>query len=348
MNARLAVSARLVPVGLGVVAGAAALASGAWSPQQSGVTVRFRGVSAVNERVAWASGASGTVVRTTDGGRTWRERVVPGAEALDFRDVDAFDERTAYVLSIGSGEASRIYKTTDGGATWARQFTNEDTRAFFDAMAFWDTRRGVAVSDSVDGHFVILVTVNGGRTWTRVPEAGLPPALPDEGAFAASGTNVTVAGRDRAWFATGASRVLRTSDGGRTWAVATTPLATGPSAGIFSVAFRDGRHGVVVGGDYRMEGEASNNVAVTDDGGVTWTLARGLSGFRSVVAYLPGRKGSLIAVGPSGADESDDDGLTWKPIAGTGTGLHAFSIAPRGGVGWAAGESGRIARFDLR
>ena len=167
-----------------------------------------------------------------------------------------------------------------------------------------------------------------GKTWTRVPQEKLPPALPNEGAFAGSGTNVAVFGRDRAWIGTGAAtrcRVLRTTDGGATWAIAETPVAASASAGIFSVAFRDARHGMTVGGDYRKEKEAVDNAAVTADGGVTWTPINGLGGFRSVVAHVPGSKASWIAVGPSGADLSDDDGRTWRPIEGAG--YHAFSFA---------------------
>ena len=70
----------------------------------------------------------------------WTKLTVPDAEKLDFRDVDAIDATTAYVLSIGPGPASRIYKTTDAGADWTLQFTNEDPKGFFDAMAFWDGR----------------------------------------------------------------------------------------------------------------------------------------------------------------------------------------------------------------
>ena len=178
--------------------------------QASGVTTRLRGVSAPSARVAWASGAGGTVLLTTDGGASLAAAPVPGAEALDFRDVDAFDERIAYVLSIGPGEASRIFKTRDGGASWDEQFRNRDPKAFLDAMAFWDESHGIAVSDSVEGRFVILLTQDAGRHWTRVPAEALPEALPNEGAFAASGTNVAVLGRDLAWFATTAGRVLRT------------------------------------------------------------------------------------------------------------------------------------------
>ena len=158
-----------------------------WVTQTSGTTVRLRGVSAVNSRVAWASGAAGTFARTTDGGRTWRAGQVPGAAELDFRDVDAFDADTAYLLSIGEGEKSRIYKTTDGGKRWELQFKSERAAAFFDSMAFWDRDRGIAVSDPVGGRFLVIQTSDGGRTWKETPADGMPLALEGEGAFAASG-----------------------------------------------------------------------------------------------------------------------------------------------------------------
>ncbi len=321
------------------------LAAPAWTDQPSGVTARLRGVSAVSDRVAWASGSAGTVLRTGDGGATWQSMNIPGAEKLDFRDIDAVSDDTAYALSIGSGESSRIYKTTDAGRTWTLQFTNTDPKAFFDAMAFWDANRGIAFSDSVAGQLVILRTVDGGTSWARVAAAGLPPALENEGAFAASGTNVAVMGRDHVWIGTSVSRVLRSSDGGLTWSAAATPLASGPSSGIFSIAFRDAEHGIVVGGDYRKENEAVDNAAITNDGGRTWTKVTGLSGFRSVVSYLPGASTpTLIAVGPQGADESSDDGRTWTPLPGA-SGLHTFAFAKRGRVGWGAGENGRIMRL---
>lgn len=321
-----------------------------WEAQSSGVTARLRGVSAVSDTVAWASGAAGTVLRTADGGRTWTKMPVPDADRLDFRDVDAVDESTAYILSIGAGPASRIYKTTDAGAHWALQFTNEDPKAFFDAMAFWDAQHGLAMSDSVDGTFVVLTTSDGGTTWTRVAPEGLPPALPNEGGFAGSGTNIAVQPDGRAWIGTGAaanSRVLVTTDGGRHWRVVDTPVASSASAGIFSVAFRDPKHGLTVGGDYRHESDAVDNAAGTDNGGLTWTPVKGLGGFRSVVAFVPGSTTSWIAVGPQGADWSDDDGRTWTAIAGDG--FHAFSFAPSGHIGWGVGESGRIAalRFAM-
>jgi photosystem II stability/assembly factor-like uncharacterized protein len=317
-----------------------------WTQQTSNVNARLRGVSAVNARIAWASGSGSTVLRTDDGGTTWKKLIVT-SDALDFRDIDAIDENTAYVLSIGNGAASRIYKTVDGGATWVLQFRNEDPKAFLDAMSFWDANHGIVIGDSVDGKFYILTTANGGRDWSRVPPDTLPAALENEGAFAASGTNIAVYGKGSAWIGLGASaraRVLRTTDGGRSWKVSETPLKSGQSSGIFSIAFADPKHGMIVGGDYQKEKEAVDNLALTDDGGVTWTLVQGLSGFRSVVAYVPGTK-RVIAIGPAGGDYSNDGGKKWAPLSGPG--FDTFSFARRQKFGWGSGPRGTIALLKL-
>src|SRR5215471_11115805 len=95
---------------------------GAWQQQVIRSNADFRGLCAVSAKVAWVSGTKGTFGRTTDGGKTWSVGTVPGAETLDFRDVEGFGETTAYLLSAGPGEDSRIYKTMDGGKTWILQF----------------------------------------------------------------------------------------------------------------------------------------------------------------------------------------------------------------------------------
>jgi photosystem II stability/assembly factor-like uncharacterized protein len=318
-----------------------------WTLQTSGVITRLRGVSAVSDRVAWASGADSTVLRTTDGGATWKSLTVT-ADVLDFRDIDAIDQRTAYVLSIGNGPASRIYKTTDAGVTWRLQFKNDDPKAFYDAMSFWDANHGIVIGDSIGGQFCIMTTENGGRTWVRVAANNLPSSLESEGAFAASGTNIALFGKSHAWIGTGGgakARVLRSTDRGRTWKIAETPLIASPSAGIFSVAFRDVKHGVIVGGDYRKENEAVDNFAVTSDGGATWKLVKGLSGFRSAVWYVPTMPGTLVAVGPSGSDYSKDDGLTWTALAGPG--FDTLSFAHGRPIGFASGARGTIGKLTF-
>ena len=329
----------------------AADARAQWIGQTSGTTVRLRGVSAVSNRVAWASGASGTYARTTDGGRTWQAGQVPGAAELDFRDVDAFDAETAYLLAIGPGERSRIYKTTDGGRSWTLQFQNRRPEAFYDCMAFWDRSRGIAMSDPVNGRFLVVRTEDGGRTWNETDPSGMPPALEGEGGFAASGTCVAVGGVAHAWFGTGGPlgpRIFRSKDGGRTWQTSAAPLEAGKSAGVFSLAFADARRGLAVGGDYTKEQEVGRNAAQTFDGGRTWRALAASGrpgGYRSCVAYMPGTRGrKLVAVGPSGSDYSLDGGRTWASL-GPG-GFHAFSVAPQGDAAWAVGENGRVARLQ--
>ena len=321
-----------------------------WTPQQSGTTARFRGVSAVNSVVAWSSGNGGTYARTTDGGATWQTAIVPGAAELDFRDVQGVDANTAYLLSIGPGEKSRIYKTTDGGRGWTLQFTNRNPKAFFDAFAFWDARTGIAMSDPVDGRFLLIKTTDGGGTWKELPRKTSPQALEGDGAFAASGTCIAVQGTRNVWFGTGGAgtaRVFRSTDNGNTWKAASTPITAGnASSGVFSIAFKDAQNGVITGGDYKKESEAGDNVATTTDGGASWTLAKGPrpSGFRSAVAYVPGTRGpTLVAVGPSGSDYSVDNGASWVSLGSMG--FHAVSFAGMD-AGWAVGEGGRIAKHS--
>ena len=197
---------------------------------------------------------------------------------------------------------------------------------------------------------MILRTSDGGAHWTTIPAENMPPALEGEGVFAASGTTITVLGKDHAWFATGGaakSRVFRSTDQGLTWKVADTPMISGqPSYGIFSIAFKDERNGIIVGGDYRRVADAKDNIAVTADGGQSWTLVpnSGIGGFRSCVVYLPGSKGlKLIATGPAGTDYSLDGGNHWVPYDSQG--FHVLSLARSKAAGWAAGAGGRIAKF---
>jgi photosystem II stability/assembly factor-like uncharacterized protein len=218
-------------------------------------------------------------------------------------------------------------------------------------MAFWDRRRGIAVSDPVEGRFLVIKTEDGGLTWAETDAAGMPPALEGEGGFAASGTCVAVGGRSDAWFGTGGTsgaRVFRSRNGGRTWAVAPTPLASGKAAGVFSLNFWNVRSGATVGGDYTKEQEAEGNSALTYDGGRTWQVVDGPvrpGGYRSCVAYVPGTRGRmLLAVGPAGSDYSTNGGAAWKRLGAEG--FHAVSVSPQGDAAWAVGENGSVARLD--
>lgn len=326
----------------------AALSVASWIPQSSPTQASLRGLAVVSPQIVWASGTNGTWLVTSDGGRTWRTGNVPGAEKLDFRDVEAWDAQRAILLSSGEGKNSRIYQTNSGGANWELLFTNPDPSGFFDAVSFWDRQHGIVLGDPVEGHFVIFTTADSGKSWQR---QSTPPALPGEGAFAASGTSLAVYGTRDVWFGTGGAaqaRVLHSSDGGRSWTAAKAPIRAGAaSAGIFSVVFTDRKHGVAVGGDYKLPNELGGTVALTENGGQTWHTATGLGGYRSGVAPVPGRAKVLIGVGSPGSSVSNDGGRTWRTILGSGSGLNAVGAAKDGSV-WAVGAAGMIAKLSTR
>lgn len=312
----------------------------------------FRGCSAVSDHVGWVTGSHGSVLRTTDGGASWIDVSPHGLGDLDFRDVHAFSEHDAVILSIGFGESSRILRTGDGGSSWATMFINKEEGAFYNFLGFYDDRQhGIAFSDTVDGCFRIITTSDGGANWHVVPQGSLPPALEHEGAFAASGKNMALRAGGLAWIGMGASaghaRVLRSVTYGQSWQISTTPIRSGPSAGIFSLTFCDCQNGVAVGGDYQLEDEAVN-VAVTADGGISWELAAATGGFRSVAAYIDTPAGTLLlALGPSGADVSKDNGRSWMAMQTPWRGLHTYSQGEGAARGFAAGAGGGIAGLGL-
>jgi photosystem II stability/assembly factor-like uncharacterized protein len=330
---------RLLPF---IVVLSATPAAAQWKPQSSGTEADFRGISAVSAKVAWAGGTRGTVIRTTDGGTTWTAAPVPGAEKLDFRDTEAFSESTAFALSAGPGGESRIYKTIDGGKSWSLQFTNPDEKGFLDAIAFWDEKTGLALGDPVNGRFQLFATTDG-KTWSRLPDASLPEAQAGEGAFAASGTCLVTRGKTDVWFGTGggkSARLFHSTDRGCTWTAIETPLAAGsPSAGIFSIAWRNEKEGVIVGGDYRKPKETGATAARTTDGGKTWTRLDPPLPYRSVVVWA---NDHWLAAGPSGSEQSTD-GVTWKPIDAGDWNTASFASD---GAGWIVGPKGRLARWS--
>ncbi len=141
--------------------------------EDSNTTASLRGIHNVGGGVAWASGTNGTVLRTEDGGYLWQTCTIPpGAEKLDFRGIQAFDENTAIVMSSGKGDLSRLYKTTDGCQTWKLLFTNPDKEGFWDAIQFdshrdtmtsWADSNQDAAGDSVDGRSVSMIVYSAWR-----------------------------------------------------------------------------------------------------------------------------------------------------------------------------------------
>ncbi|WP_229365678.1 WD40/YVTN/BNR-like repeat-containing protein [Fibrisoma montanum] len=332
---------------LGLVLASSAKAQ--WQPQNVGTGASFRAVSAANEKVVWIGGTRGTFVHTSNGGQSWEQGQVAGADSCDFRDVHAVDDQTAYLMSAGPAEKgqARIYKTTDGGRNWTQVYDTKQPGVFFDGMDFWDKQHGIVFSDppadgAAAGKWFILTTDDAGKTWQPVPPDALPAMQPNEAAFAASGTSLVVQGKRNVWIASGGGtvgRVFRSTDRGRTWTVSNTPLPAGSATGLFGLRFFNEKNGMVVGGNYQQTAQAGPNAAISRDGGRTWQLVSPTDppGLKEAVALLPGDR--LLAIGPSGSSISADQGQTWQRLDTEG--FHALACVK--GTCYAVGANGKVA-----
>jgi photosystem II stability/assembly factor-like uncharacterized protein len=323
--------------------------------QTSGTPKLLQAVHAVSERVVWASGHGGVVLRSIDGGDRWEARPTASGDSLEFRDVHAIDADTAWVMSAGSGPRSRIYRTTNGGASWALQFVNADTAAFYDCFSFGSTggngrgRTGVAFSDASGGRTNILHTGNDGASWKLLAPSAVPAPLPGEGAFAASGLCVVHGDPNTVFIATGSpgARLLRSRDGGSTWDVENTPFTRGTVAGLTGLAFKDGQYGMAVAADInRLRTDSSTAVVgITTDAGRTWELRTRppLPGALVGVAWVPGA-GSETAVVTSygGAFITSDGARTWRTL----TDALTTGVSAVGARAWVVGGNGKITRLD--
>ncbi|GAB3490701.1 oxidoreductase [Spirosoma knui] len=316
-----------------------------WRSQVVNTDANFRAVSVASADVVWIGGTQGTFVRTADGGQTWQTGTVPDAQTCDFRDVQAVDAQTAYLMSAGPAEKgqARIYKTQNGGQTWALVYQTQQPGVFFNGMDFWDKQHGIVFSDPIDGKWFILTTADGGQTWQPVSTATLPLMQPGEAAFAASGTSLVVEGKQNVWIASGGGttgRVFRSTDRGKSWSVTSTPLPAGEATGLFGLQFFGKKIGVAVGGNYKQEQQTGPNAAITRDGGQTWQLLTPTDppGLKEAVALLPGDR--LLTVGPSGTSLSADQGQTWQKLDTDG--YHSVGCAK--GTCYAVGSKGKVSK----
>lgn len=308
----------------------AATAHAQFTLQKSNTTASLRGVESVDGRVAWASGTTGTVLRTVDGGANWQPCAVPqGAEKLDFRAVQAFDAQTALVMSVGTGDSSRLYRTADACKTWKLVYTNPDAPGgFFDALYFTDPNDGWLLGDPVNGSFFLAVTHDGGLSWMRVHVPALK-ATEKGGAFAASNQSLLLANTGPV-FGGGGGLLFRgelercpdTVQYNDPNSCATRILfrkmsidvgGAGSSSGIFALLHAD-RAMVAVGGDYMHPEEATHTAAFSVNEGMGWQPAETMPrGYRSTVAYDTATQ-TWITTGTTGTDISTDNGRNWKPL----------------------------------
>lgn len=310
--------------------------------QQRIFNAHFRGLYQVNDQIAWASGTNASVLKCTDG-EHWTDVSIKDTSDLDFRDIHAFDERNAVVLSAGNGVA--IYRTNDGGLSWKLVFENPDSNQFFDGMDFNENGVGVAFGDPIHGQMQLLLSDDFGQTWQEVDSNLEPNMIPGEAGFAASGTGIVVE-KDSVFIATGGGeicRLLASPLQKMEFQWFEIPMKSGEGTGVFSMS-KFQNHMVFVGGSYIDSTNADKVCAKATNGGniMTSITANGTRGYRSCVAHSADGK-LWIASGRSGMEYSQDYGETWIPLSDDGY----FSVCVFDKVGWAIGRNGKLARISL-
>jgi photosystem II stability/assembly factor-like uncharacterized protein len=309
---------------------------------EQGKPCSIRGLSVVNNNVAWVSGSKGHVARSTNGGNTWAWQQLKGYEQSDFRDVEAFSDQEAIIIS--SGTPALILKTVDGGGTWKEVYRNNDKAYFLDALDFTPNgRHGYVLGDPIDGKFLMLETFDAGNNWYQFKN--LPAAMPGEAAFAASGTCLRVSKEGIINVVTGGSsaHLLTHYPADTTWQALNMPIAQGkPSQGAFSIS---SDVAIIAGGDYandKRRDSVSVNFLKTQ---VVMTDGKpaGPAGYQSCVEWIG--KNTYLTTGTPGTNITTDGGLHWKQIDTVS--FNVCRKAKKGNLVLMAGDKGKIALFKL-
>ncbi len=303
----------------------------------------MRGLFYVDNNTVWTSGTNGVIGFSNEDGLKSFTKNDSWSE-LDFRDIHAFSNKEAIIMS--SGDGCKIYKTDDGQESWNLVYENHDEGIFFDGMDFWSDGCGIAFSDPIDNQLYIIETKNKGDSWQKINSTALPKTLEGEAGFAASGTGIVCLGDSTVYIGTGGgevSRVFISHDRGVTWKTVDTPMRSGAASGIYSLTFMDEKNGVAVGGNYLDSLSTNGNCAITSDGGLTWELPKiPPTGYMSCVAH--NGNGVLICTGRNGIDVSYDKGNNWQHISDDAY----YSCVLNGETGWLTGREGKMAKITIK
>jgi len=303
----------------------------------SGTLSSLRGLSVVNDRIIWVSGSNGMVGKSLDSGKTFIWQVVKGYEKTEFRDIEAFNDSTAIIMGISS--PAYILRTTDGGANWKKVYENNSPVMFLDAMEFLNSLNGIVIGDPLEGRVFIAKTFDGGISWRDLPIQNNPIADSGEAFFASSGTNIRKINQQDAVFVSGGLSSHLFISGKKVLL----PIIQGKqSTGANSIAVKNNKMLIVVGGDFNSKDSNINNCFITKNAGKDWFAPQiPLHGYRSCVEWLSNK--NWISCGLNGVDFSKDDGNTWSWISKES--YHVCRKSKNGKSVFFAGGGGRIGKL---
>ncbi len=292
-----------------LVALSATLSFAQWtwkSPSPQGNTLLS--MQFVDTAQGWAVGEYGTIIHTSDGGRSWDEQ--------EFGSTDNILGLSMVTSSVGwaAGDNGSVLHTTNGGDDWIDQ--SSGTSAGLNSVFFVDAQNGWAAGDNE----TIIHTTNGGLVWSSQHLAG--PAV--------SINEIIFIDLNNGWAVGSNKSVFMTTDGGTTWSKSVIGFG---SASYLSINFVSSTLGFIAG--------TGGTILRTDNGGTSWSPVS--SGVltnlnqvvmqNSVVGWIAGDAGVLL--------KTLNGGLSWS-VGSIAGGFDINGLSKFSGKLWTSGELGTI------
>ena len=303
--------------------------TGVWTRQRLTTMAWLHSVFFVYSDRGWAVGSRGTLLGTTDGGKSWQAKPQPTVDVL--QDIYFTDDQNGWLVcetniyELKTKDQPRTYlmQTTDGGEHWKRiDLPGVDVDARLVRAVFSPRGRGWTFGEGG----AIYATRDAGANWTRLQSPTRHLLL--------GGTFID---DDRGWLVGAGATIIQTSDGGETWHVSRFPTAGQNAVRFAATSFVDNRLGWAVG--------SAGSIYRTLNGGRTWQqLKSGIATDLFDVKFLDAVEG--WAVGAEGVIiYTNDGGLHWTTeSSGTEHPLERIFFADRT-HGWAVGFGGTVVAF---
>ncbi len=288
------------------------LTEGVWQAQFSTTRQKLNDVLFENLYNGVAVGDGGTILRTTDGGGTWKQ--LPLVSGVDLKALYRTQENIYWAV----GDSGTLLQSMDEGQTWQKHALSVD--AALQKILFTSENEGWAGGSVIkDQQRVALLahTTDSGNNW----QISYFDSLQTVNAVVfLDETHGLVAGQGAAF------NLLRTTDGGQNW----TPAEIAGSAEICNLLFIDAAHGYLTTADGAFYTSA--------DSGYSWTKACQLDPVpTSDLFFIDSANGFVLA---NGLFKTTDGGQSWQRYFADSLFTKIFFVDQN--TGWLLGSKGLI------
>jgi photosystem II stability/assembly factor-like uncharacterized protein len=200
-------------------------------------------VKFADDNIGFAVGNYGTIIKTTDGGLTWVNKI--SGTNLNLFSISVIDKDTIYVCGLNLS----VFKTTDGGNTWINIFNGQNSSSNTNFIFFVTPAVGYVTGSDMQ----LYKTTDFGNTWTNIAVGYTYQAVSSlffttvDTGYASVGNGI-------------GGQTLKTTDGGINWIATTVPI----TVDFNSIVFTDQNTGYLIGN--------TGSILKTTDAGYNWII----------------------------------------------------------------------------